>query len=64
MDLTPQYWTLCKQHRPDLPLNSYVFRVETLNGFLKEAYRIVSTRSSGLRPVTTNADPRMHASQS
>lgn len=43
MNVLPTYHDLCRQQRPDLKLDPYTFDVETLNEFLKEAYRIVST---------------------
>ncbi|KAF2098848.1 snare protein [Rhizodiscina lignyota] len=40
MDITPQYYDLCRQVRPGIQLKLYTFNVDTLNEFLKEAYRI------------------------
>lgn len=43
MDVLPTYHELCRKQRPDLKLDPYAFDVDTLNEFLKEAYRIVGT---------------------
>lgn len=53
MDLTPVLNQLLAQHNAQ-PIEPYVFRIEALDEFLKEAYRIVSHVAHTIPDQATN----------